>query len=187
MQCENNNLSKTHSLNTGIFKRNSHNSSSSGSSNITSSTSTSPKENGYLTYCENEENTDSCEKILTIDPDLHDNHRYNFENQHNSIILSNRSANLNDYILQTRCNNTNNSQYIYSNPQSQYQNNNMSSGSSVCTSLLLNNINNINSASTTQSFVFNAQPSETNFVGMNLIGDFEQMRSDNQVSVHIII
>ena len=164
-----------------MFKRNSHNSSSSGSSNITSSTSTSPKENGFLTYCEDEENIDSCQKILTIDPDLTDNHKSIFESHQNSIILSNRSTNLNEYILQTRCNNTNNGQYIYSNPQSQYTNNNMSSGGSVCTSLLLNNLNNVNSASTTQSFVFNSHPNDTNFISMNLTGDFVENRPDNQV------
>ena len=183
--------SSQHSLNANIYSRNSS-SSSSNSTTATSSTSTSPKGN-EITVCCGDEEDDEEERhnILTIDPGNQSvgHHNYNpqmhsqqhmftqrsaggmFSNNtsiHNpaSMLLSNRSSNLNDFLMQQR-----NLNSIYCNPPSHYMNHAMSSGSSsVCTSLLLNNLNHLNSANTTQSFVVNSHMNE-NLNNVNGYGD----------------
>lgn len=171
----------------------SRNSSSSGSSNATSSTSNSPKATDIT--MEDEEDINECQKILTIDPNSHHQGHVrqmlgSHQTNNTNLMLSNRSSNVNDYLLQTRLsanngtnnNNNNNIHSIYCNPASHYMSNVMSSGSSsVCTSLLLNNLNNINSANTTQSFVFNSQLTQennVNGVSLNLINDFDKANTD---------
>jgi len=171
------NKSSHHNLNSDNYSRDS---SSSGSSNATSSTSTSPKGN-VIIEDEDEESINECQKILTIDPNSHlqNNMRQMLQTANSNLILSNRSSNLNEYLLQTRLNSNNPNHIIHSNyshTPSHYMNNAMSSGSSsVCTSVLLNNLNaNANSANTTQSFVFNSQNLGSNGPNLNFINDFEK-------------
>lgn len=99
-------------------------------------------------------------------------------------MLSNRSSNLNDYLLRANNQNLNkdNVNSIYSSGPSHYMTNAMSSGSSsVCTSLLLNNLNNINSANTTQSFVFNNQLPENPNSNQNIIiNDLYTEKDENE-------
>ncbi len=134
---------------------------------------------------DDEDNVNECQKILTIDPNSHhQGHLRQMLGSHQTtnLMLSNRSSNMNDYLLQTRLSSNNPNQIIHSNyshTPSHYMNNAMSSGSSsVCTSLLLNNLNaNASSANTTQSFVFNSQnlsSSGANGPNLNLINDFDK-------------
>lgn len=161
-------------------------------------------------HCEDDEDLDECRNILTIDPNIHhmNTHRSQMLASHQtgngSLMLSTNRSSHESYLLLQQQNNRNsantttssanlNQHPIYSNLPGHY--NAISSGSSsVCTSLLLNNLNQLNSANTTQSLVFNNLSNENNNdsskpVNLNLLSDLvnNEDNTDDEIEPHDFI